>query len=195
MKKTILIIAGFAAILFAFGYDQVVFGDKANSQEIKAQNKMNISSVPSKLPIEGRMPALDGAKKWFNSKPLNNKDLRGKVVLVEFWTFSCYNCLNVLPYVKEWSAKYAPQGLVVIGVHSPEFEREANPENVRNSINELGISFPVAMDNDFAIWKRFNNHYWPAFYLIDKTGNIRYHHFGEGAYQKSEAAIKALLNE
>ena len=135
---------------------------------------------------------------WLNTpdnKPLRLEELRGKVVLVEFWTFACYNCRNQLPYVKAWHEKFAPQGLVVIGVHTPELEHERNPENVKKAVRDLGITFPVVLDNDFATWRRYDNHSWPAAYLIDTSGNIVYLAVGEGDYQRTEARIRELLRQ
>ncbi|RYY59959.1 MAG: redoxin domain-containing protein, partial [Comamonadaceae bacterium] len=123
------------------------------------------------------------------------QDLRGKVVLVDFWTFGCVNCRNALPYVRAWHEKYKDQGLVVLGVHSPEFAYEKNIANVRRAVADLGVGFPVAVDNNFAIWRAFNNQYWPAHYFVDARGNIRFHHFGEGQYAKSEQVIRQLLDE
>jgi cytochrome c biogenesis protein CcdA/thiol-disulfide isomerase/thioredoxin len=147
------------------------------------------------LPIEGEMPSLGGATGWLNSSPLTGEELRGKVVLVDFWTYSCVNCLRALPYVKAWYAKYKDHGLVVIGVHTPEFAFEKDPANVRRAVGELGVTYPVALDNDYAIWQGFNNQYWPAHYFIDADGHIRGHHFGEGDYQESEHTIRQLLAE
>ncbi|KRG42879.1 cytochrome C biogenesis protein [Stenotrophomonas pictorum JCM 9942] len=143
----------------------------------------------------GPMPPLAGATLWLNSPPLDNAALRGKVVLVDFWTYSCINCLRALPYVRAWSDKYAAQGLVVVGVHAPEFAFEKDPGNVRRAVRELGIGYPVALDNDYAIWRAFNNQYWPAHYFIDANGRVRYRHFGEGNYARSEAVIRQLLRE
>ena len=135
---------------------------------------------------------------WLNTpdnKPLRLQELRGKVVLVEFWTFACYNCKNVLPHVKRWHEKYEKQGLVVVGVHTPELSFERPLENVRKAIREQGITFPVVLDNDFATWKRYDNHYWPAIYLIDANGQIVYLAIGEGNYERTEARIQQLLKE
>jgi len=147
------------------------------------------------LPVEGRIQPLDGAVEWLNSPPLSAEQLRGKVVLVDFWTFGCVNCRNALPYVREWHRKYKDQGLVVIGVHSPEFAFEKNLANVKRAVGELGVLFPVAVDNNFAVWRAFSNQYWPAHYFIDAKGQIRFHHFGEGEYEKSEQVIRQLLEE
>jgi thiol-disulfide isomerase/thioredoxin len=142
------------------------------------------------------MKAPDIASKtWFNSAPIHLVDLKGKVVMVEFWTFGCYNCRNVEPHVKDWHRKYADQGFVVIGVHSPEFSYEHDLDQVTRYLKEHDISFPVPIDNDFSTWKRYGNRYWPAMYLIDKQGVIRYVRVGEGGYQETERLIQALLAE
>jgi cytochrome c biogenesis protein CcdA/thiol-disulfide isomerase/thioredoxin len=143
--------------------------------------------------VEGEIPSLSGATSWFNSPPLTPELLRGKVVLVDFWTYSCINCLRSLPYVKAWYDKYRDHGLVVIGVHAPEFAFEKDAGNVQRAIGELGVQYPVAMDNDYAIWRGFDNHYWPAHYFVDAKGQIRGHHFGEGDYDGSEQLIRSLL--
>ena len=132
---------------------------------------------------------------WLNSEPKRMADLRGKVVLVEFWTFGCRNCRNVEPYVKDWHKKYSSQGLVVIGVHSPEFDYEHDIENLKRYIRHNDIQYAVPIDNDFTTWDRYGNRYWPAFYLIDKEGIIRYVRFGEGGYAETEKQIQALLSE
>ncbi|MED5536826.1 MAG: cytochrome c biogenesis protein DipZ [Pseudomonadota bacterium] len=147
------------------------------------------------LPVEGVMPPLTGATTWINSPPLTREQLRGKVVVVDFWTYSCINCLRALPYVRAWAEKYKDQGLVVIGVHTPEFAFEKSEANVREAVARLGVAYPVAMDNDFAVWRAFKNQYWPAHYFIDAQGRIRHHHFGEGDYDGSERVIQQLLKE
>ena len=147
------------------------------------------------LPVEGTMPSLAGAVEWINSPPLTAEALRGKVVLVDFWTYSCINCLRSLPYVRAWADKYRDQGLVVIGVHAPEFAFEKQLPNVRQAVKDLHVDYPVAVDNDWTIWRAFNNNYWPAHYFIDAEGRIRHHHFGEGEYATSEAVIQQLLRE
>jgi thiol-disulfide isomerase/thioredoxin len=144
---------------------------------------------------EGRIPELNGALAWLNSPPLSTKALRGKVVLVNFWTYSCINSLRELPYMKAWAAKYKDAGLVVIGVHSPEFGFERVPGNVSNAVSELNVAYPVPIDSNHSIWQAFRNEYWPADYIIDAKGRIRYHHFGEGDYEKSERVIQKLLKE
>jgi cytochrome c biogenesis protein CcdA/thiol-disulfide isomerase/thioredoxin len=145
------------------------------------------------LPDEGAMPSLSGAVHWLNSPPLTPEALKGKVVVVDFWTYSCINCLRSIPYVRAWSEKYKDQGLVVIGVHTPEFAFEKNIDNVKKAVADLKIDFPVAIDNDYAIWRAFKNRYWPADYFIDAQGRVRDHSFGEGDYAGSEHVIQQLL--
>jgi cytochrome c biogenesis protein CcdA/thiol-disulfide isomerase/thioredoxin len=140
-------------------------------------------------------PDLSGATTWINSPPLTLASLHGKVVLVDFWTYSCINCLRTLPYIKAWNEKYKDSGLVIIGVHTPEFPFEKDESNVRKAVKDLGVTYPVPMDNDYKIWRSFNNEYWPADYFIDATGKVRFHHFGEGAYEESEQWIRTLLQE
>jgi thiol-disulfide isomerase/thioredoxin len=140
-------------------------------------------------------PEFQNIDTWLNSEPLKLNELRSKVVLVDFWTYTCINCLNHLPYVKEWNQKYKDKGLVVVGVHTPEFAYEKSTKNVMEAIKRLQIEHPVAQDNSYSTWKAFNNHYWPAVYLIDKQGKIVYSHFGEGSYGATEKKIQALLAE
>ncbi|MBV7573499.1 cytochrome c biogenesis protein DipZ [Pseudomonas sp. PDM32] len=172
-----------------------------NSGAMMAQNSTTAGAVqvaeksPGTLPVEGSLPPLEGAVQWLNSPPLDAQALKGKVVLVDFWTYSCINCLRSLPYVKAWAEKYRDQGLVVIGVHAPEFAFERDVNNVTKAMKDLGIHYPVAIDNEFKIWRAFNNEYWPAHYFADAQGRIRYHHFGEGEYAESERVIQQLLRE
>jgi cytochrome c biogenesis protein CcdA/thiol-disulfide isomerase/thioredoxin len=144
---------------------------------------------------EGPLPSLDGAVGWLNSPPLTRESLKGKVVVIDFWTYSCINCLRAVPYVEAWWQKYKGDGLIVIGVHTPEFAFEKEQANVAKAVQDLKITYPVAIDSNYAIWKAFNNEYWPAHYFIDAQGTIRYHHFGEGEYDKSEEVIQELLKE
>jgi cytochrome c biogenesis protein CcdA/thiol-disulfide isomerase/thioredoxin len=153
------------------------------------------SAHVEELPVEGPFPSLSGAVEWLNSPPLTTKALQGKVVLVDFWTYSCINCLRSIPYVRAWADKYKDQGLVVIGVHAPEFAFEKNVANVRKAVTDFKIDYPVAIDNNYAIWRAFKNEYWPAHYFIDAVGRIRHHHFGEGEYDASERIIQQLLAE
>ena len=151
--------------------------------------------APGELPSEGNLPSLDGATGWLNSPPLTPADLRGKVVLVNFWTYTCVNWLRQLPYVRGWAERYADNGLVVLGVHTPEFSFEHDVDNVRRAARDMQVTYPIAVDNDYAVWDAFSNHYWPALYFVDATGRIRHHHFGEGAYDESERVLQQLLNE
>ncbi|HEX5047760.1 MAG TPA: cytochrome c biogenesis protein DipZ, partial [Gammaproteobacteria bacterium] len=156
---------------------------------------MSARGAAGALPVQGMMPPLDGATEWINSAPLTAEALRGKVVVVDFWTYSCINCLRALPFVKAWYEKYRDQGLVVIGIHAPEFAFEKNLRNVRREVEDLGVTYPVAVDNDYALWRAFGNQYWPAHYFIDAKGNVRHTHFGEGEYDASERVIQQLLVE
>ena len=162
---------------------------------IGTRNEKTGATDVAKLPIEGDLPSLDGAVQWLNSPPLSAQSLRGKVVLIDFWTYSCINCLRTLPYLTAWAEKYRDQGLVVIGVHAPEFAFEQDVDNVTKAMKKLGITYPVAIDNDFKIWRAFDNQYWPAHYFADANGHVRYHHFGEGNYAESEQVIQQLLRE
>jgi thiol-disulfide isomerase/thioredoxin len=150
---------------------------------------------PAAMPVEGVLPSLSGAVEWLNFPPLTAEGLKGKVVLVDFWTYSCINCLRAIPYVRAWAEKYKSQGLVVIGVHAPEFAFERNVDNVKSAISTLKITYPVAIDNEYLVWRAFENEYWPAHYFIDAEGLIRHHHFGEGEYDESERVIQQLLAE
>jgi thiol-disulfide isomerase/thioredoxin len=150
-------------------------------------------AAPS-LPVEGPLPSLQGANEWLNGPPLTREALRGKVVVVEFWTYTCINWRRTLSHVRAWSEKYRDRGLVVIGVHTPEFSFERDIDNVRRATSEMMIGYPIAIDNDFAIWRAFRNAYWPATYIIDGQGQIRHHKFGEGGYEESETVIRQLLN-
>ncbi|WP_353099376.1 cytochrome c biogenesis protein DipZ [Stenotrophomonas lactitubi] len=147
------------------------------------------------LPVEGTLPSLSGATGWLNSPPLSAEQLRGKVVLIDFWTYSCINCLRAMPFVHEWAQRYRDHGLVVVGVHTPEFAFERDPRNVMKAVQQLKVEYPVALDNQYSIWRAFNNRYWPAHYFIDAKGNIRGHQFGEGNYAHSEQVIRRLLVE
>jgi thiol-disulfide isomerase/thioredoxin len=149
----------------------------------------------SQLPVEGTMPSLDGATGWLNSAPLTAAELRGRVVLVNFWTYTCINWLRTLPYLRAWAKNYQDHGLVVLGVHTPEFSFEHDLDNVRQAVRDLGVDYPVAVDNDYAIWNAFANQYWPAFYFVDAQGQIRHHRFGEGDYQMSEMVLQQLLTQ
>ncbi|MDO7898800.1 cytochrome c biogenesis protein DipZ [Pseudomonas citrulli] len=157
-------------------------------------SKASANPMPN-LEAQGAMPSLDGAVQWLNSPPLDAESLRGKVVLVDFWTYDCINCQHTLPYVNDWAKKYEKEGLVVVGVHTPEYGYEKIIDNVREQVRKLGIRYPVAIDNQYAIWRAFDNQYWPAHYFIDAKGQVRYSHFGEGRYAEQEQVIQQLLQE
>jgi cytochrome c biogenesis protein CcdA/thiol-disulfide isomerase/thioredoxin len=196
----VLVVAG--VVVIALGWDtrflsQFTYLSTAGTEQklitqLGKQAAARQAGAPEESPA---MPPLSGATQWLNSPPLSSEMLRGKVVLVDFWTYSCINCLRTLPYLKAWNEKYRAQGLVIIGVHTPEFAFEKDPHNVEQAIHDLGISYPVAMDNQYAIWNAYSNQYWPAHYLIDAQGRVRDQHFGEGAYQETEQMIQALLRE
>jgi len=176
--KTITTVAIFAASAAAIGV---------------AATATSGAEVGGQLKIRSPAPEFTGIDKWLNSEPLTIKQLRGKVVLVDFWTYTCSNCINTLSNVKDWNQKYKDQGLVVVGVHTPEYPFERDTRNVEKAIKRFGITYPVAQDNEYATWGAYNNQYWPAFYLIDKQGKVVYTHFGEGNYAQTEAQIQALL--
>jgi len=161
---------------------------------VAGQTPTNAQQPPS---IVGSSPlsGLSGATGWINSKPLTAKQLKGKVVLVDFWTYSCINCLRSLPYIEAWAQKYKDSGLVVIGVHTPEFDFEKQLPNVQKAVQKFGVTYPIALDSNQAIWNAFHNEFWPAHYFIDATGKVRYEHFGEGNYDQSEQWIQQLLQE
>ncbi|MFI8226022.1 cytochrome c biogenesis protein DipZ [Pseudomonas sp. NPDC085632] len=196
------------AAVIATGFDKTLLAN-TSSQGVASVEKSVLENVPkvvdyfiSKVradsPMEegkGAMPSLAGAVQWLNSPELSAESVRGKVVLVDFWTYDCINCQHTLPYVKEWAKKYEKDGLVVIGVHTPEYGYERIIDNVKDQVKKLGITYPVAIDNNYAIWRNFDNQYWPAHYLIDAKGQVRYSHFGEGRYETQEQMIQQLLKE
>jgi thiol-disulfide isomerase/thioredoxin len=177
-----------AILACAIGAHVVTFAEERNVVQ-----QMTPKAV--QLRIEGEFPSLGGATEWLNSSPLTGAGLRGKVVLIDFWTYSCINWRRSLPYVRAWAEKYKNQGLVVIGVHSPEFEFEKNVDSVRWAAKDMRINYPIAIDSDQTIWRAFRNDYWPALYFIDSQGHIRHHQFGEGEYEQSEKVIQQLLAE
>lgn len=204
-------------IAIAFGWDSVLFAkfglvQTASAEETLVRRLTGASTARPDagisldefsaggsdvaLPVaEGVLQPFTGATEWINSPPLTLQALRGKVVLIDFWTFACYNCLNALPHVKKLEAKYRDRGLVVIGVHTPELPRERVLENVRREVKRLGVTYPVVVDNDYKIWNAYRNHYWPAAYYADATGKLRYHHFGEGRYDEQDRVVAKLLAE
>ena len=205
----VLVLIGVGAI--ALGLDTRVLAKLSSAQtssfETSLANKLGLGQDTGEsrartdamgqlvLPVERKLPPLLGLGPWYNTKPLTNADLRGKVVVIDFWTYSCINCLRSLPYVKAWDEKYRMDGLVVIGVHAPEFAFEREPANVQRAIKDLGIRYPVALDNNYVLWRALKNNYWPAHYFVDAQGRVRYHHFGEGDYAMSERVIRQLLAE
>ena len=200
----VAVLAAVAAV--AFGLDRGVLTRlslaSTGGLEQRLVDRFHPSNQPKRIVLnqtidisDSAVPSLAGATAWINSPPLTLESLRGKVVLVDFWTYSCINCLRTLPYIKAWNEKYKDSGLVIIGVHTPEFPFEKDEANVRKAVKDLGVLYPVPMDNDYKIWRSFNNEYWPADYFIDATGRIRFHHFGEGSYDESEKWIRTLLEE
>ncbi|KPG75204.1 cytochrome c biogenesis protein DipZ [Pseudomonas libanensis] len=197
-----------AALMISTGADKTLLAG-ASSEGVSVLEKGVLERVPkvveylvSKAKAEptldnaqGPMPSLAGAVEWLNSPALTSESLRGKVVLVDFWTYDCINCQHALPYVKDWAQKYEKDGLVVIGVHTPEYGFERIISNVRDEVKKLGITYPVAIDNNYAIWRNFDNQYWPAHYLIDAKGQVRFTHFGEGGYKTQEKMIQQLLQD
>ena len=181
------------AAAIAVGVIAVVTLNQIPEQDGNPLSQMTLAAVD--LPVEGKLPSLRGATSWLNSQPLTEADLRGKVLLFNFWTYTCINWMRQSPYVSAWAEKYRDRGLVVIGVHTPEFGFEANVDNVRRAVSGFEINYPVAIDSDYAVWRAFNNRAWPALYFVDARGRIRHHHFGEGDYQQSETVIQQLLAE
>jgi cytochrome c biogenesis protein CcdA/thiol-disulfide isomerase/thioredoxin len=205
----VLVLAGVASI--ALGLDTRVLAQLSATQtaslesSIARQLGLKAIAPDSKVAVgaggqlmladEGALPPLDGLGPWINSGPLTLEALRGKVVVIDFWTYSCINCLRSIPFVRAWHEQYARDGLVIIGVHAPEFAFERNPDNVRKAVKDLGITYPVALDNQYKLWSALKNNYWPAHYFIDAKGRVRFHHFGEGGYAQSERVIRQLLAE
>ena len=200
----VAVLAAVAAV--AFGLDRGVLTRLSLSStgglEQRLLDRFHPASPTRKIVLnqtidvsDSGQPDFSGATAWINSPPLTLASLRGKVVLVDFWTYSCINCLRTLPYIKAWNEKYKDSGLVIIGVHTPEFAFERDRSNVEKALRDLKVTYPVALDNDYNIWRAFHNQYWPAHYFIDAKGRIRYHHFGEGEYGQSEQVIQALLKE
>jgi len=187
-----------AATAIAFVLGAILAGGIAARGESVALDNITwhqMTRAVVRTPVDGELRSLDNATAWLNSPPLTADDLRGKVVAVLFWTYTCINWMRAQPYARAWADKYKDRGLVVIGVHAPEFVFEKNLDNVRRAAKELRVDYPVAVDNDFAIWGAFNSAYWPALYLVDANGRTRYHHFGEGEYERSERMIQQLLRE
>jgi len=180
-----------SACLFAL----VVLAASWHARSVRAAEQVTQPKDAAQLPVEGELPSLGGVTLWLNSQPLTAASLRGKVVLVEFWTYTCINWMRQFPYVRAWAEAYKDKGLVVIAVHTPEFPFEHDIENVRRAAKDMRVDVPIAIDNDRAVWRAFKNEYWPALYFIDAQGRIRHHRFGEGDYARSEAVIQQLLTE
>ena len=201
----LLVIVGVVAI--AFGLDTRVLSKVSSAQTASIEHglasKLGLGGseqatkigAGGQLPVEGKLPSLDALGPWINSPPLTREQLRGKVVVIDFWTYSCINCIRSIPYVRAWYETYKDDGLVVIGIHAPEFAFERSPDNVRKAVADLGIQYPVALDNNLVVWTALKNNYWPAHYFFDAEGRQRYHHFGEGRYDESEMVIRQLLAE
>lgn len=199
IKKGLGLAVLLGVVAISFNFDRTVLTKVARVQTEDWESYLINIFKPSsgETPVSSSTMTMNftGATKWLNSSALSLESLKGKVVVVDFWTYSCINCLRTLPYVKAWAEKYKDQGLVIIGVHTPEFAFEKDPTNVAKALLDLGISYPVAMDNDYIIWNSFENHYWPAHYFFDRSGKVRHHHFGEGGYEESERIIQELLQE
>lgn len=186
MKKYIVYISVFVILFIAGG----IYIDRTKNE---GNDISNLSMKKTELNNYGKAPEFVGIENWINSSPLTMEELRGKVVLVDFWTYSCINCVRTLPYVTGWYEKYKDDGLVIIGVHTPEFAFEKVTSNVEKALRQHNINYPVAQDNDYKTWNAYSNRYWPAHYLVDKEGNVVYTHFGEGKYEETEATIRTLL--
>jgi cytochrome c biogenesis protein CcdA/thiol-disulfide isomerase/thioredoxin len=211
IRQVLGVVVGVTALAIAFNVDRhfqtalpgytdalqkkVEENDRAQSELRKLRGNTREAASSSSLRDFGAAPEFAGVSEWINSKPLTLRGLRGKVVLIDFWTYSCINCLRTLPHVKAWYRTYHRRGLVVVGVHTPEFAFEHVPGNVRSAVRRLGVEYPVALDNDYGTWNAWQNQYWPAKYLIDRRGHLRYYHFGEGEYDTTEARIRSLLGE
>jgi len=188
------------ALVLAFNWDMLIneklsklFPEIISEKNLKIEKELKLINIKKELPDNSPAPDIIGIAEWINSPPLTLSELKGKVVLIDFWTYSCINCIRTLPYVKNWYRDYKNYGLVIIGVHTPEFEFEKNYDNVKKAVLQFGITYPVALDNNYATWNAYHNSYWPAHYLIDQKGNIRMTHFGEGDYGETENAIRDLL--
>ncbi len=214
VRRGLGVVAFAATLVIATGWDSALYAKGGIVESAGAENLLigRLAAMPPqangkslaefaseeagvRLDDEGPAPGFAGGGPWINSNPLDLASLRGKVVMVQFWTFGCYNCLNAVPYVKALEAKYRDRGFVVIGVHTPEFPHEKVEDNVRREVRSLGIVYPVVMDNRYAIWNSFRNQYWPAAYFVDAKGTIRYHHFGEGSYDVQDRVVAKLLDE
>jgi thiol-disulfide isomerase/thioredoxin len=198
-------VIGVTALAIALGADQrfatavpgytEALQERVERNDTARRELRKLADGGESTPTASLAPEVQGIADWINSEPLTVRGLRGKVVLIDFWTYSCINCLRTLPHLKAWDQAYRDDGLTIIGIHAPEFAFERVPGNVRTAVRKLGIRYPVALDNDFATWRAYANEYWPAKYLIDRTGRVRYFHFGEGEYDRTEALIRRYLGE
>ena len=198
LRKILGITVVLGVLFIAFGWDTRFLAQLAYFNTAKTEQALISQLSNTKLDqtlLKDHMPSIAGATEWINSRPLTNEQLRGKVVLIDFWTYSCINCIRTLPYLKAWDAKYRDKGLVIIGVHAPEFAFEKVPANVQQAVSQFELTYPIALDNNYAIWNAFHNHYWPAHYLVDANGVIRDEHFGEGDHEETEKMIQTLLKE
>jgi cytochrome c biogenesis protein CcdA len=196
VKKILGIAVLLGVISIALNLDRTLLTRISKLETTSFESKLlSLIQPPQIVDKQEKLPSLEGATSWLNSKALTKEDLKGKVVLIDFWTYSCINCLRTLPYVKAWAEKYKNDDFVVIGVHTPEFAFEKNVTNVEAAVKDLGISYPIAIDSDYKIWNAFKNRFWPAHYFLDRAGKIRHHHFGEGAYEESDKIIRDLLAE
>ncbi len=198
IRKIMGVAVVLGVISIAFGWDtrflsRLAYFNTADTEQVLIRQLSDIK--PDQTALKNQMPSLAGATQWINSQPLTNEQLHGKVVLIDFWTYSCINCIRTLPYLKAWDAKYRDKGLVIIGVHAPEFAFEKIPANVQHAVSQFDLQYPIALDNHYSIWNAFHNQYWPAHYLVDANGVIRDEHFGEGAYEETEKQIQTLLLE
>ncbi len=189
----LLTIAGLLVGVFAGAIWASSLIKMPNNHPLSSERSHTTTEEPSDLPLLGTLPPIDGIAGWINTDKLTQEDLQGNVVLVDFWTYSCINCIRTLPYIQAWHEAYQDDGLLILGVHTPEFGFEKVYDNVVAAATKHGLTYPIAQDNDFTTWNNFSNRYWPAKYLFDRDGNLRYYHFGEGSYDEAEAAIVQLL--
>ncbi len=196
VKKTLGVLVLFGVVIIAFNLDRTLLTQLSKFETGSIEQKLiQYAGLETKAVSEGPMPSIAAAKNWINSDALTPDSLKGKVVIIDFWTYSCINCLRTLPYLKAWYETYKKDGLVIIGIHTPEFGFEKDLGNVQKAVTDLKITYPVALDNEFLVWNEFKNQAWPAHYFIDRKGQVRHHHFGEGAYEESEQLIRKLLSE
>ncbi len=191
--KNLLTLLGLTVLLISLFVGAIWIGGRMAQVSSSSSDSVNASQTDSELPYLGTMPPIEGIASWINSDELTSEDLQGKVVLIDFWTYSCINCIRTLPYIHDWWDKYRDDGLLIVGVHTPEFEFEKVRENVIEAAAKYDLTHPIAQDNNYVTWENFNNRYWPAKYLFDQEGNLRYYHFGEGNYEETETAIQMLL--